>query len=133
MTASATVSTIAAESLAFTAVSFDGVAQVRTIHGAVPMLKFSMTSLTCTGRAALTVKHLGHSFIATGSSFGFTGHVVLYTTKLSGDLNGKKVTYTPANPPGHLNADMVLTNAVASQPVATADSLRATGLSMAAS
>ncbi len=97
------MSTIAAQSLAFTEVSFDGVASLRTAQGRVPMLKFSMNSMTFAGGATLTVKRHKVSVVTTGPSFGFAGHVVLYTTKLSGELNGVKVTFTPKSPPLHLH------------------------------
>jgi len=125
------VATIAAQSLAFTEVSFDGVATLRTAHGAVPMLKFSMKAMTFAGRATLTVKRHRVPLVATGSSFGFDGHVVLYTTKLSGHLNGVKVTFTPKSPPQHMRRNMVFTGVVVHQPYAISDSLRTTGLTLA--
>ena len=84
--------------------------------------------MTFSGGAVLTVKQPRQSLVTMGSSFGFTGHVVLYTTKLSGVLNGVEVNFTPKNPPLHLPSDTVLTSVVAHQPYAIADSLQATGL-----
>ncbi len=126
--ASVLVSTIAAATLAFSQVSFDGVAEVPTANGDVPMLMFSMSSMTFSGGAILTVKRPKQSLVTMASSFGFTGHVVLYTTKLSGVLNGVKVNFTPKNPPLHLQSDTVFTSVVAHQPYTIADSLQATGL-----
>jgi hypothetical protein len=126
--ASVLVSTLAAASLAFSEVTFDGVAQVPTANGNVPMLMFTMSSMTFSGGAVLTVKRSRQSFVTMGSSFGFTGHVVLYATKLTGVLNGVKVNFTPKNPPLHLPSDAVLTGVVAHQPYAIADSMQATGL-----
>jgi hypothetical protein len=130
LTVSAVASTIAAGSLAFTEVSFDGVASVPTAHGTVSMLVFSMTSMTFSGPATLTVRRYRHSLVTTGSSFGFTGHVLLYTTKLSGDLNGVKVTFTPKNPPLGLHRNLVFTNVVVTRPYAISDSLQANGLTL---
>ena len=124
------MSTIAAGSLAFTEVSFDGVASVPTAHGTVSMLAFSMTSMTFSGPATLTVRRYRHSLVTMGSSFGFTGHVLLYTTKLSGDLNGVKVTFTPKNPPLGLHRNPVFTNVVVTRPYAISDSLQANGLTL---
>jgi hypothetical protein len=128
--ASTLVSTIAASSLTFSEVTFGGVAEVPTARGPVPMLLFTMSEMTFSGGAMLTVKRPGRTFVTQGSSFDFVGHVVLYTTKLSGELNGVKVTFTPKHPPQHVPPNVVFTNVVAHQPYAMSDSLQATALTM---
>ena len=95
------------------------------------MLKFSMNSMTFAGGATLTVKRHKVSLVTAGPSFGFAGDVVLYTTKLSGELNGVKVTFTPKNPPLHLHPNLVFTGVVVNRPYATSDSLQAIGLTIA--
>jgi hypothetical protein len=130
--ASALLSTIAAPTLTFSEVSFGGVAEVPTARGTVPMLMFTMSSMTFSGGAMLTVKRRGQLLVTRGSSFDFSGHVVLYTTNLSGDLNGVKVTYTPKHPPQHVLPTMVFTNVIAHQPYAMSDSLQATALMIGA-
>ena len=86
--------------------------------------------MTFAGRATLTVQRHSVPLVTTGSSFGYTGHVVLYTTKLSGELNGVKVTFTPKSPPQHVRRNMVFTGVVIHQPYAISDSLQAVGLTM---
>ena len=95
------------------------------------MLKFRMNAMTFAGRATLTVQRHSVPLVTTGSSFGFTGHVVLYTTKLSGELNGVKVTFTPKSPPLHLHPNLLFTGVVLNLPYAISDSLQAIGLTIA--
>ena len=111
-----------------TGLAFDGIAQVPTAAGPVPMLKFSMASMTFSGGARLLVTQGGHTSLARGSSLGFSGNVVLYTTKISGDLNGVRVTFTPKQPPSGLRPDVTLSNVAAHQPYTAAGSLQASGL-----
>ena len=69
--------------------SYKGVAQVPTASGrTVPMMEFTMNSLTLDGVPTLTVTQGGVSSVTSGSSMQFTGSVVLYATQLSGDLLG---------------------------------------------
>jgi Family of unknown function (DUF6114) len=128
--AAAASSTLTAASAALTGLSFDGVAKVPTARGTVSMLKFSMESMALSGGAVLTYSADGHSIVTRASSLGFIGHIVLYTTKISGDLDGTAVTFTPLQPPKALGSDITLTNVVTDQPYASADSLDATGLEL---
>ena len=125
--AAAVPSSLTAGTATLTGLSFDGVAKVPTAKGAVPMLKFSMSSMTLTG-AVLTFSKDGHPLVTRGSSLAFNGGVVLYATKISGDVDGVLVTFTPKQPPVTLSSDITLTNLVTDQPYAAADSLAATGL-----
>jgi hypothetical protein len=76
--------------------SYKGVAQVPMASGnTVPMMEFTMNSLTLDGAPTLTVTQGGVSSVTSGSSMMFTGSVVLYATQLSGDLLGVPVTLTP--------------------------------------
>lgn len=110
---------------ALTGLSYDGIASVPTAQGPRKMLKFTMRSLRLPG-AVLTVTQTGGSFVTSGSSMEFTGHVELYTTKLTGELDGIRVTFTSAKPPSGLPANLTLTQVVAEQPFATANLLQAT-------
>jgi hypothetical protein len=125
--ASTAQSNLTAVSAVLAGLSFDGIAYVRTAAGEVLMLKLSMDSLTLTGTTLLLVRQDGHTFVANDYSLGFTGQVVLYTTKISGDLRGARVTFDPEQLPPRLPPDLALMNVVADQPYIIADSLQASG------
>ncbi|MFI5067198.1 MAG: hypothetical protein ACHP9Z_24890 [Streptosporangiales bacterium] len=120
--------------------AYDGVAQVPTASGsAVPMMKFTMNSLTLDGAPTLTVTQGGRSAVTSGSSMQFTGSVVLYATQLSGDLLGVPITLTPGSPLAAilqlLNSvtplvPLTLTNVTTAQPYISANSLQIPGLSV---
>jgi len=131
--ASTARSSITAASAVLTGLSFDGVAKVATANGTVRMLKFSMSSLTLSGGTVLTVVQTGHSFFARDSSLAFSGNVVLYTTKFSGDLAGVRVTFTAKKPPPAVLPDMTFTSMIADQPYTTAGSLQASDLKITVS
>ena len=121
--------------------SYKGVAQVPTASGkAVPMMEFTMNSLTLDGAPTLTVTQGGVSSVTSGSSMQFTGSVVLYATQLSGDLLGVPVTLTPSSPLATilqlLNSvtplvPLKLTNVTTSQPYISSSSLQIPGLRVA--
>ena len=75
-----------------TGLSYDGVADVQTATGTVPMLRFSMSSMTLSGGTVLTVTENGHPYVINDSALEFRGNVVLYTTRISGRLLGATVT-----------------------------------------
>ena len=129
--AAAQTSTLTAGSASLSGLSFDGVAQVPTAQGTVPMLKFSMDSMDLAGGTVLTVTEVDGQLAAQATSIDFTGHVTLLTTKISGDVLGVPVTYSPQNPPVLLPPETVLTNVVADQPYTTADSVLENGLTLA--
>ena len=120
--------------------AYDGVAQVPTASGGtVPMMKFTMNSLTLDGAPTLTVTQGGRSAVTSGSSMQFTGSVVLYATQLSGDLLGVPITLTPSSPLAAilqlLNSvtplvPLTLTNVTTAQPYISANSLQIPGLSV---
>jgi len=120
--------------------AYDGVAQVPTASGStVPMMKFTMNSLTLDGAPTLTVTQGGRSAVTSGSSMQFTGSVVLYATQLSGDLLGVPITLTPGSPLAAilqlLNSvtplvPLTLTNVTTAQPYISANSLQIPGLSV---
>ena len=121
--------------------SYKGVAQVPTASGkAVPMMEFTMNSLTLDGAPTLTVTQCGVSSVTSGSSMQFTGSVVLYATQLSGDLLGIPVTLTPSSPLATilqlLNSvtplvPLKLTSVTTNQPYISSNSLQIPGLQIA--
>jgi hypothetical protein len=114
-----------------TGLSFDGVADVPTAAGRVPMLRLSMTSLRLSGGIMLVVTQGGHASITRDSSIGFSGNIVLYATRISGRLNGTRVIFEPKRPPSGRVAEMTLTDVVANQPDVSADSLLDSGFQTA--
>ena len=121
--------------------SYQGVAQVPAASGkTVPMMEFTMNSLTLEGAPTLTVTQGGVSSVTSGSSMQFTGSVVLYATQLSGDLLGVPVTLTPGSPLATilqlLNSvtplvPLKLTNVTTNQPYISSNSLQIPGLRVA--
>jgi hypothetical protein len=77
--------------------SYQGTAQVPTASGSVTMMKFTMSALTLTGGVRATVTQNGQATVTTNSSLDFSGGVVLYATKLSGNLLGVPITLTPGS------------------------------------
>ena len=121
--------------------SYKGVAQVPTASGrTVPMMEFTMNSLTLDGAPTLTVTQGGVSSVTSGSSMQFTGNVVLYATQLSGSLLGVPVTLTPSSPLATilqlLNSvtplvPLKLTSVTTNQPYISSSSLQIPGLQIA--
>ena len=113
--------------------AYQGVAHVPVAGGGtVAMMKFSMSSLTLTGGPTLTVLDNGVTASAAGASMQFTGNVVLYATKLSGDLAGAPITLTPNSPLALVlqllgsvtqRVQLRLTNVATNQPYISADTL----------
>src|ERR1022692_1638224 len=139
--AAAAQSSLTADSALLEGLSYDGVAQVATASGTVTMMKFTMSSLTLTGNIALTVSQGGGTAVTRSSSMHFGGPVVLYATKLSGDLLGIPVTITPTSPlatilqllaPVTRAVPVPMTKVVTDQPYTAAGSLQAGGLQIGA-
>ena len=139
--AAAAQSSLTADSALLVGLSYDGVAQVATASGTVTMMKFTMNSLTLTGNIALTVSEGRGTAVTRSSSMHFGGPVVLYATKLSGDLLGIPVTITPTSPlatilqllaPVTQAVPVPMTHVVTDQPYTSAGSLQAGGLQIGA-
>ena len=128
LVAASSPATLPAGSALMEGLSYDGVATVPTAGGSQQMLKFSMSSLTLSGGIVLTVGGNGHSMVTRNSSVQFTGNVVLYATRLSGDLLGVPLTFTPASPPPLVLPLMQFTNVVTQQPLTSAGTMQASGL-----
>jgi len=143
LTVSAAQFTLVTGSAELLGTAYDGVAQVPTADGgAVPMMKFTMNSLTLEASPTLTVTQSGASAVTRASSMHFTGNVVLYATRLSGDLLGIPVTLTPDSPLATilqlLNSvtplvPLRLTRVTTDQPYIFANSAQFPGLQLAAS
>lgn len=95
------------------------------------MLKFSMTTLTFAGQAALTYSLHARSPVTRASSLRLSGDVVLYATRLAGELDGARVDFSPRHPPSGLASHATLTDFVADQPYVSADTLTGVGLELA--
>jgi len=118
--------------------AYHGVAQVPTSGGGtVAMMKFTMSSLTLDGSPTLSVTQGGTSAQTSGSSMTFTGNVVLYATKLSGDLLGIPITITPDSPLATILqllksvtplVPLTLTHVTTDQPYISTNSLQVPGL-----
>lgn len=140
--ASAAQSSLTADSAFLYGLSYDGRAQVATANGTVTMMKFSLSSLTLSGHITLTVSQGGTTAVTQSSSMQFGGPVVLYATKLSGNLLGfVPVTLTPDSPIALIlqavaritqaltqATPVPMTNVVTDQPYTTAGSFQASGL-----
>jgi Family of unknown function (DUF6114) len=134
LTASQTQSVLTAGSAHLEGLSYDGVASVPTADGgSVAMLKFSMSSMTLSDGTKLMVSEGGLTFVTSSPSLAFSGNVVLYTTKISGELLGIPFTYTPDNPPPLLLSNMDFTNVVTDQPFAQVGELVANGVQVSIS
>jgi hypothetical protein len=127
---------LTATSAIITGFAYDGLATVHTAKGAVRMMQFTMTSLSLTG-VELTVSQGGAALDTHAPELDLTGKVVLYATKLSGDLLGVPVTITPQTPlatilqaiaPLTKAVPVPMTNVVTDQPYTSANSMSVSGL-----
>jgi hypothetical protein len=131
LVASSVPAVLDAGSAKLVGLAYDGVAQVPVASGGTqPMMKFSLRSVTLTGHPALTIHQDGSVATTSTSLLSFTGHVVLYATKLSGDLLGIPVTLTTSSPlslvlqllrPLTSGLTVTMTNVVTNQPTTTSD------------
>jgi hypothetical protein len=123
--------------------AYHGVAHVPTAGGGtVAMMKFTMDSLMLTGTPTMTITQNGLTSATTASSMTFSGHVVLYATRLSGDLLGVPVTITPSSPlslilklanPVTPSVPLKLTNVTTDQPYISTHLFQAPGFDLKAS
>jgi Family of unknown function (DUF6114) len=109
--------------------------------GTVTMMKFTMNSQQLSG-LDLTVTGTGGTLTTAAPSASFSGRVVLYATKLTGQLAGVPLTLTPDNAESTLLqllnsltplVPVTLTDVTASQPVVLGNSGAITSLAIAAS
>jgi hypothetical protein len=125
---------LTASSAKLVGLAYDGVAEVpRASGGPVAMMKFTLRWVTLTGSPTLTI-HQNNSIGTTSTTLlSFTGNVVLYTTKLSGDLLGLPITLTPSSPlsvvlkllsPLTQDLTVTMTHVVTDQPLTTSAASR---------
>jgi hypothetical protein len=127
--------------------TLDGLAYQGTVAmpvsggGTVTMMKFTMTSQQLSD-LDLTVAGAGGSVVTAAPSASFSGDVVLYATKLTGQLAGVPLTLTPGNAESTLLqllnsltplVPVTLTNVTANQPVVLGNSGAISSLSVRAS
>ena len=127
--------------------TLDGLAYQGTVAmpvsggGTVTMMKFTMTSQQLSD-LDLTVAGAGGSLGTAATSASFSGDVVLYATKLTGQLAGVPLTLTPGNAESTLLqllksltplVPITLTNVTADQPVVLGQSGAITSLRVSAS
>lgn len=129
-------SSLTASSAVITGFAYDGLATVHTARGTVRMMEFTMSSLSLTG-VELTVSQGGAALTTHAPQLDLRGKVVLYATKLSGDLLGVPVTITPQSPlatilqafaPLTKSVPVPMTNVVTDQPYTSANSMSVSGL-----
>ncbi|HTX80898.1 MAG TPA: DUF6114 domain-containing protein [Streptosporangiaceae bacterium] len=129
-------SSLTAASAVITGFAYDGLATVHTARGPVKMMQFTMSSLSLSG-VELTVSQGGAVLTTHAPQLDLSGKVVLYATKLSGDLLGVPVTITPQSPlatilqvtaPLTKSVPVPMTNVVTDQPYTSADSMSVNGL-----
>jgi hypothetical protein len=106
--------------------------------GTVTMMKFTMSSQRLSG-LDLTVTGTGGTLATATPSASFSGDVVLYATRLTGQLAGVPLTLTPGNAESTLlqvlnsltpAVPITLTHVTADQPVVLGNSGAITGLSV---
>ena len=127
--------------------TLDGLAYQGTVAmpvsggGTVTMMKFTMTSQQLS-HLDLTVAGAGGSLVTAATSASFSGDVVLYATKLTGQLAGVPLSLTPGNAESTLLqllksltplVPVTLTKVTASQPVVLGNSGAITSLAVHAS
>jgi hypothetical protein len=135
-------SVITASSATLNGLAYQGkVAMPVSGGGMVTMMKFTMTSQQLSG-LDLRVTGAGGSLATAATSASFSGDVVLYTTKLTGQLAGIPLTLTPGNAESTLLqllksltplVPVTLTGVTADQPVVLGNSGAITSLSVTAS
>ncbi|QKW38881.1 hypothetical protein HUT06_36665 [Actinomadura sp. NAK00032] len=121
-------STLRADSLTMSGLSYDGVASLPSAGGTVKALKFSMSKAVLKNVKQTTSARGGAASRTRTPSLTLTGDVVMYTTKMSSKLLGIPLTFTPESPPPLTLPYMVMTDVVSEQPSVTANGAQLTGL-----
>jgi hypothetical protein len=129
-------SSLTAASAVITGFAYDGLVTVHTASGSERLMQFTMSSLSLTS-VNLTTSQDGKAITTTAPSLNLSGDVVLYASKLSGDLLGIPVTITPATPlatilqliaPLTKTVPVPMTNVVTDQPFTSAGGMTVSGL-----
>ncbi|MFE9104835.1 DUF6114 domain-containing protein [Actinomadura geliboluensis] len=125
-------STLRADSLTMSGLSYDGVASLPSAGGTVKALKFSMSKAVLKNVDQTTSARGGAASRTRTPNLTLTGDVVMYTTKMSSKLLGIPLTFTPESPPPLTLPYMVMTDVVSEQPSVTANGAQITGLGIGA-
>lgn len=125
-------STLRADSLTMSGLSYDGVASLPSAGGTVKALKFSMAKAVLKNVDQTTSARGGAASRTRTPNLTLTGDVVMYTTKMSSKLLGIPLTFTPESPPPLTLPYMVMTDVVSEQPSVTANGAQITGLGIGA-
>jgi hypothetical protein len=132
---------LTAASATMKGLAYQGVVNMPTAGGGtVQMMKFTLSSQSLSS-ATQTVTETGRTLTTKLAAATFSGNVVLYATKLSGNLGAIPLTLTPGNVVSTLlqllktltpAIPLTLTNVVANQPVLLAGSTVIRGLGVSA-
>ncbi len=140
LVAATATSVITAGSAQLSDFAYQGAATLPTAAGSVQEMKFTAGSLTLSGGVTATVSQDGATTSTTSPALDFSGSVVLYATQLSGCEGPLCVTLTPTNVVTELlkligpvtsHVSLTMTSVTTDQPLVTAGSLQASGLSIA--
>jgi hypothetical protein len=133
---------LTAASATLTGFAYQGVVNMPVAGGGtVQMMKFTLTSQSLSS-ATQTVTETGRTLTTKLAAATFSGNVVLYATKLSGNLGAIPLALTPGNAVSTLlqllktltpALPLTLTNVTANQPVLLAGSTVIRGLGVSAS
>ena len=129
-------SSLTAASAVITGFAYDGTVTVRTTSGTVRLMQFSMSSLALTS-VDLSTGRADAVITTRAPGLSLAGNVILYASKLSGDVLGVPISITPGSPlatilrvlaPLTKAVGVPMTNVVTDQPFTSADSVTASGL-----
>jgi hypothetical protein len=140
LVASSATSVLSSGSATLTHFKFIGVVQMPLANGTTEkMLKFTASSIDLTDGVQLSVTQDGLTTLTSSPTLSFSDDITLYATKLSGDLLGVPITFTPTTIDQVLLKlvnlltgiiSLTLTNVVTDQPLTSADSLTTGALSL---
>lgn len=120
-----------------TGFAYDGLVTVPTADGHVRMMQFSMDAIALSGMELRAGS--GAVMTTRAPSVSLSGHVVLYTTQLSGKLLGVPITLTPSSPLSSILGAIApltraipvpMTDVVVDQPYSSAAAMSASGLTV---
>jgi hypothetical protein len=140
LVASSATSVLSSGSATLTHFKFIGVVQMPLANGTTEkMLKFTASSIDLTDGVQLSVTQDGLTTLTSSPTLSFSDDITLYATKLSGDLLGVPITFTPTTIDQVLLKlvnlltgilSLTLTNVVTDQPLTSADNLTTGALSL---
>ena len=139
--ASSATSVLTAGSASLSNFSFAGIVKMPVAGGGTEaMMKFTASSAILTNGVNVTVTQGGSSSVTQSPTLTFSGGMMLYATKLSGNLGPLPLTFTPSTVSSVLlrianlvtaSGSITLTNVTTDQPLALAGGLQTGALSIA--